>query len=625
MKMLLVVTTMFFSLFAHSGIESEVKRVKSTVDKVTVFRSGAEVSRTAMIELVPGVNKVVFTNLSSVLNEKSVTLTTDTPITILSLSKRKRKVHSTVQLDSLEKQLAKIEHKLKLKNAEKKVLDYELEILMENKKLKGDKGAISSSELQQTMDYFRERLSKIEKGKIALQQQVDQLRAQRRQLRNQMNKIKRQENRQLAEIVAEIKSDSEQNVSVNFSYFVSRAGWQPSYDVRVKDIASPMEMVYKANIRQSTGIDWKKAELTISSADPTFNSAIPLLKTDYVGFYTPVQSYAPRYKGKTDDALNLPDAGQLGISRVTGRVVDQESGKPLPGVNITTGSGATGTSTEQDGSFHISVPSDAKTLQFSFIGYSKKRIPIRRNMNVRLDHDIQGLNEVVVSGYAKDAQSARKAEKNIRPVKTTTASTQTSFSFTIKQPYTISGDGKSKTVAVKEYNLPADYRYYAVPKKREIAFLTARLTNWEELNLLPGQTNLYFGQTFVGQSTLSPQTAGDTLRFSLGKDEAISVERKQVKTFSEKNFFGRKVKETKAWELLIKNNKSQPIQLELVDQIPVSRNEEIAVSLHKHSQGLLEKATGQITWQLGLKPQETQKRQLRYTLEYPAKKTLEHN
>lgn len=523
MSTLLVTLTLLLSSWTQSTTPPTGQEVSSDIEKATVFLSGAQVTRTASVELSEGINQIVFTNLSRGLNERSITISTDQPITLLSMQKLYEEERSTPTLDSLRNQLDEIENQLKFKNAEQQVWNHELNILMENRQLKGENENISAQEIKQAMDYFREKLTEIEKGKLEVQNEIDRLNRQQSEINQQIQTITQNQNRTSGQIAVEIESPRTQTVTFSISYFVNQAGWQPSYDVRVQDIANPLQLVYKANIRQATGIDWNDVEITISSAEPSISTSIPVLSTTYVDFYTP-----PR-------------------ARESEELFDQE---------------------------------------------------------VRADN-------------FKMAPEATGA------VATTTTHSPTAFSFTIRQPYSVPGNGEAKTLAVNEHELPASYQYYAIPKVRKTAYLTARLTDWEDLNLLPGPANLYFGKTFVGQSAIQSDAPGDTLRFSLGKDESISVERNRIREFSEKNFFGNKITETSGWELLVKNNKNQPITLELVDQVPVSTNEDIKVTLENRSGGTFDKTTGRVTWLLKFDPGETAEKQLRYTLEYPSGKTIQ--
>jgi TonB-linked SusC/RagA family outer membrane protein len=84
---------------------------------------------------------------------------------------------------------------------------------------------------------------------------------------------------------------------------------------------------------------------------------------------------------------------------VTGRVVD-DTGAGLPGVNVIVKGGTTGTQTDPDGKFSISVPEGA-TLVFSFVGYASQEVVVgsQTTINVSLATDAKALTEVVVVGY----------------------------------------------------------------------------------------------------------------------------------------------------------------------------------------------------------------------------------
>jgi uncharacterized protein (TIGR02231 family) len=129
------------------------------------------------------------------------------------------------------------------------------------------------------------------------------------------------------------------------------------------------------------------------------------------------------------------------------------------------------------------------------------------------------------------------------------------------------------------YELPAFYQYFAVPKANNSAYLIAGVTDWEQYQLLEGEANVFFEQTFVGKSLLDVRYASDTLEISLGRDKMVTIEREKEKDFTEKSFLGGKKSATRLWKTTIKNNKSQPISMLVLDQVPVSTLEEIEVFL----------------------------------------------
>lgn len=86
---------------------------------------------------------------------------------------------------------------------------------------------------------------------------------------------------------------------------------------------------------------------------------------------------------------------------VTGKVTDEKDGTPLAGVSVTVKGTNTGTTSNADGSFRLSIPSSAKTLVFSYVNYKNIEIAVgnRTSFNINLVSSEKDLQEVVVVGY----------------------------------------------------------------------------------------------------------------------------------------------------------------------------------------------------------------------------------
>lgn len=91
---------------------------------------------------------------------------------------------------------------------------------------------------------------------------------------------------------------------------------------------------------------------------------------------------------------------------IKGVVTDQKTSTALPGVTVVVKGTSVGTVTDIDGQFSISA-SEKDVLEFSFVGYSKKTVPVgsQSGINVSLAEDIVGLDEVVVTGYGVQKKS----------------------------------------------------------------------------------------------------------------------------------------------------------------------------------------------------------------------------
>jgi len=99
---------------------------------------------------------------------------------------------------------------------------------------------------------------------------------------------------------------------------------------------------------------------------------------------------------------------------VSGKVTSVEDGSTLPGVNVVLKGTTTGTVTDIDGNYKLTVPSDAGTLVFSFIGLATEEVQIgtRSVIDLQMAPDVQQLSEVVVTGY----KSYTKEKSNISAV-----------------------------------------------------------------------------------------------------------------------------------------------------------------------------------------------------------------
>jgi uncharacterized protein (TIGR02231 family) len=207
---------------------------------------------------------------------------------------------------------------------------------------------------------------------------------------------------------------------------------------------------------------------------------------------------------------------------------------------------------------------------------------------------------------------------------TYTAMNQTTLSaeYEISIPYTIPSSGRQEVVEIQQHSLPAFYQHSTVPKVDNDAFLLAGLTGWDKLNLLPGNSNIYFENTYVGQSFIDPQKTSDTLYVSLGRDKKVVVKRENIKDFTSKKVLGSFRKDEYAYEITIRNGKSESIFIELEDQLPISKNSDIEVEVLDKGEGNYQAEFGKLLWKLKLNPSETKKLRFRFSVKYPKNKQI---
>jgi uncharacterized protein (TIGR02231 family) len=208
------------------------------------------------------------------------------------------------------------------------------------------------------------------------------------------------------------------------------------------------------------------------------------------------------------------------------------------------------------------------------------------------------------------------------PYKVVETINQMATEYEIKIKQDIPSDGKEHIVPISNFQVPASYIYHCVPKLDPHAFLLAKVGDYGQYNLLPGTANLFFEGTFVGQSTLNPEVTLDSLLLSLGRDDRVKIERNILKDISSKQLIGLNQKEIKGYEIMIRNNKKVPVSIEVLDQIPISSNEDIAVALEESGGASYTSDYGKLLWKIDLAAGETKKIRFIYSVKYPKDKQL---
>ena len=199
---------------------------------------------------------------------------------------------------------------------------------------------------------------------------------------------------------------------------------------------------------------------------------------------------------------------------------------------------------------------------------------------------------------------------------------ETTVTFDIATPCSLASDGKVQTIEIQRTTTPAEYKYVTVPKLSQLAYLTGNITDWAEQNLIGGEATLYFENTFVGKSYLNVNQLKDTLTVSLGTDNGILVKREKRQDFTSRKVLGSNKTETYSFLITLRNNKQNPVRITVNDQIPISSNSGIEVNAVELTGGKHNPQTGEIKWDIELKPQETRQLVLTYSVKYPKDKTI---
>lgn len=203
---------------------------------------------------------------------------------------------------------------------------------------------------------------------------------------------------------------------------------------------------------------------------------------------------------------------------------------------------------------------------------------------------------------------------------------QLNTNFEIDLPYNIESDGQLHSVTIKDQEINCVLKNYAVPRIDKDAYLLAEVTDWQNLDLLPGDANIIMDDTYIGRSLIDPNTIADTLNLSLGRDKRVAVKRSLIKELSSLKTTGKESKQVFTYEITVKNNKVMDVNLLLKDQFPLSNIKEIVVALEEDVKSDIKPEinmeTGVLTWKIDLKPGESKKVRFSYSVKYPKDKKI---
>jgi len=192
-------------------------------------------------------------------------------------------------------------------------------------------------------------------------------------------------------------------------------------------------------------------------------------------------------------------------------------------------------------------------------------------------------------------------------------------SFDIKTPWTIPGDGVERRVPVALEKLATSFDYLTIPKIQETVFLRARVNNTLGYPLRPGKVDLFTGQDFTGNGYLKYVPAGDEFKLVFGSDPQVKVKRELVKKEKGKaGAFKNSQKVSLAYRITLENLRNRPVEVELVDQIPVSQTRSILVKDIKITpRPDKQDEKGIISWKVMLEPGKKLEFNLSFSVEYP--------
>lgn len=515
--------------------------VTAKVKVATVYFNSAEISQTTSAILPKGTSEIVVKNVANYLNENTVQIGAPSTVTVLSVQFTNDYI-SEYEIDEKNPATKKVrdsiiwvQKEIAKTTIEKTSYTKTIELLDKNQQVSGVNSGLNVTEFIKLVDYYKLKRTELSNAITALNEKEKKLNEQLVRLNTKLEvNTKNEEKTSEGKLILQVMNEVAGNVDFDINYLTQNATWSPFYDLRADNVASPINMMYKANVVQNTGIDWKKVKLTLSSGNPNQNNQAPTVNPWFL-----------RYQ---------------------------------------------------------------RLQEVVVVGYGSKKARQRvAEESVKGDADAEMLAEAPAPILAKSSVSDY----------TQINENQLNVSFDIDIPYDILSNGKSHSVALKEIKLPATYKYFAAPKVEKEAFLLAQITDYGKFNLLQGEANIIFEGMYVGKTQINPTQTADTLSLSMGRDKKIAIKREKVADKSGTKFLSSKKEQTFTYDITVRNNKKEAVDLLLKDQYPLSSDKEIEIELLQSDGAAINTETGILTWQLSLKPNENKKFRISYKVRYP--------
>jgi uncharacterized protein (TIGR02231 family) len=288
------------SSFFTRNESADTSRADAIISNATVyFGYGAELVHNSKVKVDAGTKIIVINGLSTQVDISSLQISCPDQVALLSQrytvyyppAIERIKSRDVLRLeDSIAqtgKEISRINNQVLI---EQELLNKTGALIEATVSNSGNK-TMSSAEVLKLVDYYN---SRIERSKTAIynyQQTVKRLSEQVADWKKKIVDLDRMTPvpgvKPVGQIILQVVCNKAEEIPVSFSYYTNNAGWTPVYDVRVNSKTNKVKLVYKASLTQTSGIDWKKTKLTLSTGTPNFGVAAPVLSPWYLQLYVP--------------------------------------------------------------------------------------------------------------------------------------------------------------------------------------------------------------------------------------------------------------------------------------------------------------------------------------------------
>ena len=280
-----------FLLSANLFFAQKPIYTKAKVTAVKVYRNSAELQNTVSFSVPSGISEIVIGNISEEINEKTIQIGVNSKnISILS-SQFTNDYSTDFKMDTTNPQIKKVNDSIKIvenlisKNrieldANKKAV----ELLDKNQTVLVGSNSSNVAQLTQLTEFYTNKRIELENKLVSLKTKGDDLSKKLSRLKSSLKTKEQKEAEEFADgvIVLKLMSPTAGNIKLNINYLTDNVSWKPYYEIKADKISAPLDITFKATVKQNTGLDWKGVKLTLINGNSSRNNYAPTVSPWFI-------------------------------------------------------------------------------------------------------------------------------------------------------------------------------------------------------------------------------------------------------------------------------------------------------------------------------------------------------
>lgn len=261
------------------------------VKAATVYFNAAELTQSTSLSLPAGNSEIVIKNVANYLYENTIQIGAPSSVTVLSVQFTNNYI-SEFEIDESNPTIKKVRDSITLIQKELGKIQIEktsnsktIELLDKNQLVAGQNSGLNVAELIKMVDYYKAKRTELNNAITLLQEKENNCNERLKKLNSKLEiNTKNEEKNSTGKLILQVMNEVAGTVNLDINYITNSATWTPFYDLRAESVKEPINMMYKAQVVQNSGVDWKKAKLTLSSGNPNQNNQAPLLQAWFLRY-----------------------------------------------------------------------------------------------------------------------------------------------------------------------------------------------------------------------------------------------------------------------------------------------------------------------------------------------------